>query len=240
MDEFLGVDIKWNQNGVLLSQRNIIRRLINVMGKELVGLCDYKIPAIPGEGIEPPGENDEIMSASEQILFRSSLGSLLYICRFTRPDLTNAVRELTKVTQKGSPSNYKQLLRLIKYLHSTKGRSLKIYPSSTDNHWRLCCYSDSDWDGDKEDRKSVSGWIIKLNGAVVCWGSRKQKLTSVSSTEAEYVAISEMCKEILFIKSVLEFIKKMSINLPILIFCDNEGAIYLSNNHERRHTNVNI
>ena len=78
--------------------------------------------------------------------------------------------------------------------------------------------------------------MIKLNGAVVCWGSRKQTLTSVSSTEEEYVAISEMCKEILFIKSVLEFIEKMTINLPILIFCDNEGAIYLSNNHESRRT----
>ena len=78
-------------------------------------------------------------------------------------------------------------------------------------------FSDSDWEGDKYDRKSVSGFLVLLNGAAICWGSRKQSLTSLLSSESEYVAVSEICKEILFIKNILEFINQIKIDLPILV-----------------------
>ena len=58
-------------------------------------------------------------------------------------------------------------------------------------------YVDSDWGGDKNNRKSVSGWTIFVNECLIGWGSRGQKMVTLSSTEAEYVGVSEICKEIL-------------------------------------------
>ena len=68
-----------------------------------------------------------------------------------------------------------------------------------------------------------------INNRVVGWGSRGQKCVSLSSTEAEYVAVSEVAKEILFIKKKLEFLS-VSIAFPIIIHCDNVGALYLCQN----------
>jgi len=136
----------------------------------------------------------------------------------------------------GTPNHYKQLLRLIIYIRNTRNHKLKMIPKKDECNWTFNCFCDSDWAGDENDHKSVSGWLIKLNGCVICWGSRKQNLTSLSSTEAEYIAVSEVAKEILFAKTVLEFIGDKEITFPITINCDSTGAIYLSNNQESRRT----
>ena len=108
--------------------------------------------------------------------------------------------------EKGTNQNFKQLIRLIKYIKNTRDHQLKLIPDNKNEHWSLNDYSDSDWAGDENDRKSVSGWIVMLNGEIICWGSRKQSLTSLSSTEVEYIAVRDISKEILFAKTVLEFI----------------------------------
>ena len=95
--------------------------------------------------------------------------------------------------------------------------------------------TDSDWGGDSEKRISVSGWAIFLCGCLIGWGSRSQKNVTLSSTEAEYVAISEICKEIIFLKQVLEFLE-VKYEFPIIINVDNVGAIYLAKNAESRRT----
>ena len=101
------------------------------------------------------------------------MGSLLYISRYTRPDMSNQVRELSKVMAKGTNKNFKQLIRLIKYVKNTRNHQLKLIPNQDNEYWSLNGYSDSDWEGDENDRKSVSGWVVMLNGAIIFWGSRK-------------------------------------------------------------------
>ena len=142
------------------------------------------------------------------------------------------MRELSKVSAKGSDDHFQKLVHLVVYLRKTLDHKLKIFPNKEHRKWVLDSYSDSDWVGDVADRKSVTGWIVRLNGAVICWGSRKQTLTSLSSCEAEYVAVSEIAKEVLFSKTIIEFIESVEIDLPIIINCDNEGEIFLSRNQE--------
>ena len=89
-------------------------------------------------------------------------------------------------------------------------------------------YCDSDYSGDKDTRISVTGYIIFLMGAVVCYKSKAQRGVTLSSTEAEYYAISEVCKEILYIKQLLEFLNK-EVKTPIIVQVDNVGAIQLAN-----------
>lgn len=86
------------------------------MKNEIKGVYNYTSLSIPGQVIIKACDDDELMDGKSQILFRSKIGSLLYLSRFTHPDLSNLVRELTKVTSKGTLSHYKQLSGLLNTL----------------------------------------------------------------------------------------------------------------------------
>ena len=143
------------------------------------------------------------------------------------------MRDLTKVVSNATEFQYKQLIRVIKFVEQTRDDGIKIKPNE-DNKWKLTAYADSDWAGDMGDRKSISGWILFMNGAPILWGSKKQGSVAISSTEAEYVALSEMSKEVLFMHSVLSFIQGKPVQLPINVYCDNTGAIYITKNPQLR------
>ena len=87
----------------------------------------------------------------------------------------------------------------------------------------------SDYAGNKETRKSVTAYAIYFENCLIAFKSKSQKTVSLSSTEAEFNAIGEVCTEIVFIKNVIEFLG-VTIELPIMVNCDNVGAIYMSYN----------
>jgi hypothetical protein len=126
-------------------------------------------------------------------------------------------------------AHMKGLLQVIKYVSDTQDYKLVLKPRVQDLKWELKGYSDSDFAGDADNKKSVSGFIIYLNGCPIAWRSKGQKSVTLSSTEAEYVALSEVTTEIVFIAGVLEFLN-VEIQYPIEVFVDNLGAIYLSKN----------
>ena len=97
--------------------------------------------------------------------------------------MANAIRELTKCVSDPSPAAYKEMLRVIKFTVDTADYGLKIHPThiSEGMEWKLLLYLDSDWAGDKDDRKSISGHILYVNGVPVTWSSRGQKTVALSS-----------------------------------------------------------
>ena len=121
------------------------------------------------------------------------------------------------------------LYRVIKHVQDTKNRKLILSPSKEGLYWNLKAYTDSDYAGDADNRKSVSGFMIYVNGCLIAWKSKGQKSVTLSSTKAEYVAILEVSTEILFIAGVMKFLD-LEITYPIEINVDNIGAIYLSKN----------
>jgi hypothetical protein len=92
-------------------------------------------------------------------------------------------------------------------------------------------FSDADW-GAGEDRKSVSGYIFLLAGAAICWQSRKQSTVALSSTEAEYIALVQAVKELLWILQLLDDLGIMDVINRNIIYEDNQGAIALAKNPE--------
>ena len=100
----------------------------------------------------------------------------------------------------------KSMLRTIKYVLDTKNRVLSYNIREQEgSKWILKSFSESDWAGSKDDRRSITGYCIYLNGCLVSWKSRRQKYVTLSSTEAEYMAVSEVCLDIICIKMVMEF-----------------------------------
>jgi len=153
---------------------------------------------------------------------------LMYLIKHSRPDIANTVRELTKVLGKATPAAYKEMLRCIKFVIDTKNKGLRIKPTR-DGKWTLKVYSDSDWAGDKDDRRSVGSYIIFLNDVPIEWRSKSQKVVAMSSAEAEFYACGEAVKEVPFVAQIMMFLG-VKIELPVQVWIDNVGAIFMSEN----------
>jgi hypothetical protein len=121
-------------------------------------------------------------------------------------------------------------MRLIKYVLDTKTKALKIEPKMKgDNVFFLEGISDSEYSGDKDTRISVYGYIVYFCGSPVSWKSKSGRSVTLSSTEAEYFALSELAKEIIYLKQLIEHMG-IKLQYPIIVRVDNVGAIYIGNN----------
>ena len=230
IEDFIGCRIEKDGDKVLLSQPDLIKKMIKKFEKKIENLKEYETPAPTGTHIIRCQTKEELISEEEQMEFRSGVGSLLYLLKHSRPELSNSVRELSKVMDGANKAHQKALYRVMKFVDATKNRKLVLAPTQQpDLKWEMKAYSDSDFAGDTETRKSVSGYIIYLCGAPIAWRSKGQKSVSLSSTEAEYMAISEVAMEILYIVGILKFIG-VDLKYPIEVNVDNIGAVYLSKN----------
>jgi hypothetical protein len=118
-------------------------------------------------------------------------GTLLYLFKYSRPDIANVAHELAKCMDKATPEAFKEMKRVMRFITRTKDYGLKMAPIKLDKDkfkWNMVVYSDSDWAGDKEDRRSVSGYVIFILGVPIMWKSKSQKSVTLSSSEAEYFA----------------------------------------------------
>jgi hypothetical protein len=102
-------------------------------------------------------------------------------------------------------------------------------PGNDKFKWNMVIYSDSDWTRDKEDRQSVPGCVIFLMGVPILWKSKSQRSATLSSSEAEYFAMSEAVKEVRFIVMALESLG-IKVETPIIVKVDNVGAIFMAEN----------
>jgi len=214
-----------------IHQPHLLMKLKKKFGEMVESLQEYKTPGTPGHIIIRNPQNVIRVTEDKQTLFRSGVGMLLYLVKYSRPDIANAVRELSKVLDGATPAAYKEMMRIIKYVLDTKNLALKVKPIQEDKEqkWRMLAFSDSDYAGDPESRISISGWAIYFCGVLVAWQSKGQKSITLSSSEAEYVALSEAAKNIKFIYMILESMG-IKVEIPIIVRVDNNGAIFMSEN----------
>lgn len=229
MDEYIGCTIQSHDQGKLyLSQPDLIKKLQREF--KVDHLFKYVTPGPPGEVVVRPDENDKLVSGEAQREYRKGVGMLLYLIKHSRPEISNAVRELAKVMDGATEAHMKNLFRTIKYVIDTKNVVLCLYPTVLDaDKWVIDGICDSDYAGDKNTRISTTGYLVYVNGALVSWKSKGQRGVTLSSTEAEYVALSELCCEIMFVKMVIESIGCQVIT-PIRVQIDNIGAMFLASN----------
>nr|CCA23660.1 putative polyprotein [Albugo laibachii Nc14] len=159
--------------------------------------------------------------------YRSLTGSLLYIAMSTRPDVAFAVCELSRFLEKPCLAHWNAGIRVLTYLKTTSELGL-IFNGSNGN-MVIEAYSDSDWRGSRDDRRSTSGIMVMVNGTPVVHKSRLQKSVALSSAEAEYMAMSMCVQEIMWVKQLL---REMGhpFGRPIQLFVDNQSAIAIATN----------
>ena len=232
--DYLGCEVTFNKNRtkVLMSQPSLFNKMQKNFAHLITGGRMFKTPGTPNHNIIRPVNLDEQISEELQSEYRSVVGSLLYLIKYSRPDIANTVRELAKCMDKATVAAYKEMKRVLQFVFQTKDYGLILEPTnfnSDDIVWDMKVFTDSDWAGDKECRRSVTGFIIYFMGAPIFWKSRLQKTVALSSTEAEYYALSEAGKEIKFVIMLLQSMG-IELKLPVIINVDNVGAIFMSEN----------
>ena len=233
LEHFVGCHITENHSGdkLWIHQPKLLKHLEEDFSKYITTTREYLTPAGAKTTIMRPQEDDNKISDTEQTIYRSGVGMLLYLVKHSRPDIANQVRELSKVADGATPGHWKALIRMIKYVLDTKEKRLKIEPKmDSDDLFYMEGISDSEYSGDKDTRISVYGYIIYFCGAPVSWKSKSGRSVTLSSTEAEYFALSELAKEIIFLKQLVEYMG-IKIRYPIIVRVDNVGAIYIANNY---------
>ena len=154
--------------------------------------------------------------------YRELIGTLLWISRCTRPDISHAVAYLGQFSCHYDSTHFKAAKRVLKYLYLTRESSLTFRKPAKYVCPEIVVLCDADWASGRQDRKSMIDSITFLNGCPVYWVSKKQTTVALSSTEAEVYAMSVACTDALHLWSLLKPISDP--RLPIRIYCDNQGA----------------
>jgi len=174
MEESIGdylsceVNFKEDKTRAWLGQPHMIKKIEKAFGEKAYRLMEYLTPGNPAFRVVRPKDDSERISSEMQSEYMSGVGMLLYLVKYSRPDIVNAVRELTKCMDGATPEAYKEMLRLIKFVLCTKTWGLKIMPKSPDGtmKWNLVSFSDSNWSGNKHNRRSINGFGIFLCGKI--------------------------------------------------------------------------
>ncbi|KAJ8576928.1 hypothetical protein ON010_g2280 [Phytophthora cinnamomi] len=130
--------------------------------------------------------------------YRELVGALQYLVSASRPDIAHAVRHLSKYLSCFDHTHYAMAKRVLRYLAGTENHGL-VMDVPAENDVELVCYTAADYANDPDDRKSVSGFVTFVNGNVVSYGSRKQEINAQSTTEAEYIAMNEGARDLLWL-----------------------------------------
>lgn len=150
--------------------------------------------------------------------YREAIGSLMYLANATRPDIAFAVNYLARKQLEPTESDWVCVKRVFRYLRGTSNVGL-IYKGTGDN---LEVMTDASF-RDCEDSTSTSGYVISLFKDVISWRSRKQSYVTLSTCQAEYLAMSEACQEIISLDKGMRFIIGQTF-FPVIIWCDNRAA----------------
>lgn len=165
------------------------------------------------------------LSAEDTTRYRSVVGALQYLS-LTRPDISFCVNRVCQFLSAPTIVHWAAVKRILRYLHATSDLGLCFTKSGSS---LLSAFSDADWAGNPDDRRSTGGYAIFFGGNHVSWSSRKQQTVSRSSTEAEYKAVADATAELIWIQVLLRELGIPPIRPPSL-WCDNIGATYLSAN----------
>ncbi|MFS7932952.1 putative RNA-directed DNA polymerase [Helianthus anomalus] len=233
LHHFLGITVTRHSNGLFLSQvqytKDIISRASMTNCKPCATPVDLsaKLSATDGSLFHDP------------TLYRSLAGALQYLT-FTRPDISYAVQQVCLFMHEPRDPHFAFLKRIIRYLQGTVDYGIRLVKSQVHS---LVAYSDADWGGCPDSRRSTSGYCVFLGDNLISWSSKRQPTVSRSSAEAEYRGVANAVAEATWIRNLL-FELGVQLRRASVVYCDNVSAVYLSDNpvqHQRtKHIEIDI
>jgi histone deacetylase 1/2 len=218
---FLGIKVKRNKDSLVLTQQ---RYAANILARTGMSKC---------KAIDTPLCSTEKLSAYEgrtlgpddATRYRSLVGALQYLT-LTRPDVCFAVNKVCQFLHSPTSTHWSAVKRILRYVQGTLNVGLRIGHSK---NMSVSAFSDADWAGCVDDRRSTGGFAVFLGENLISWSARKQAIVSRSSTEAEYKSLANATAEMI---SVQRLLKELGVHHHPMaqLWCDNLGAKYLSYN----------
>ena len=233
MEDLLGIECTTNSDGsITLHQSKYINAMINrfftpeergslkkVSTPYTTNLAQLVIEALDGSTASEPGYPNLVKE------YQRMVGSLMYCCTATRPDLAYAVHQHCRALSRPTPELIAELRVTFSYLNQHPSLGLTF---EAGRRHELSGYSDSDW----AIKNSTSGWVIFWQNAPLVWGSRKQNCVALSSCEAEIIALSEAAKDMVYLRKFISGLTGKQPGGPSVLRTDNKAARDLSYNPE--------
>ncbi|GJY47460.1 retrovirus-related pol polyprotein from transposon TNT 1-94 [Tanacetum coccineum] len=216
---FLGLQISQSPRGIFLNQSKYALESLKKYSMESSDPMDTPMVEKSKLDEDPQGK------AVDPTHYHGMVGTLMYLIA-SRPDLTFVVCMCARYQAKPTKKHLHAVKRIFKYLRGTVNRGL-WYPK--DSSIALTAYADADHAGCQDTRRSTSGSMQLLGDRLVSWSSKRQKSAAISSTEAEYIALSGCCAQVLWMRSQLTDYGLGFNKIPM--YCDNKSAIALCCNN---------
>lgn len=197
MNYFLGLHILQNSEGIFLSQTKYLKNMLKRFSSESCKPIGKSM--VTSHNLSNKDETPTI----EQKKYISIIGGLQYLTH-TRPDTTNTFGIVARFQVDPKEAHYAAVKNIFRYLKGTLDFGL-WYDRS--NNFTLCAYTDVDWEGIMDDRKSSSGGGFFLGRILVSWLKKKHDCISQRTTEEKYVATKNNCKKIMWMKHMLKDIR---------------------------------
>ena len=220
---FLGIRVQRERDpdsrGLSLDQAQFTKTILERRDHDPTRITSTPLSSL--EKLVPNTEPVESANRKTVKQYQSDIGSLMYLMLGTRPDLAYAVGKLARFSANPSPEHLRALEHVFAYVNRTRHYCLvylaqgEIFPHG---------YVDADFASDTSDRKSISGYAYMIAGGAFSWSSKKQPAVTTSTMEAEYYAAHCGSLNALWIRQLFEQIG-IPFDKPLLIYCDNQGAI---------------
>ncbi|KAI7964673.1 hypothetical protein MJO29_002771 [Puccinia striiformis f. sp. tritici] len=220
----LGMNIERSEHGISINQTQYIERKLAEFG------LDTQTPAscpLNPKAYLKKATSSEIAELSHLgVNYRSLVGSLNYLSVLTRPDISYAVSTLSQYLDHPGITHYHAAVQVFRYLLGTRHLGLNFFKNATPN---IRAFVDADWGNCPDTRRSSTGFVIMAGSHLIAWKSTKQPTISLSTSEAEYKALSDLGRELAWLVSLVKETGTNPQTDQIIVRVDNRGAIDLAN-----------
>ena len=243
LKDYLGLEIVHKGDQVHITQAHLINKILNTANLSGDKVKTHATPA--ADILHKFPDSSEVPPDEAPFDYRSLIGQLNYLAATTRPDITFAVHQCAKFCSNPKLQHFAAAKRIARCLHGTRDKGLILNKTDT----LIECFADADfagaWDKDNPDDptncKSRTGFIIKFANCPIQWSSKQQELIALSTVEAEYIALSQATRQVLFILHLLEELKQHCIDFELpqtkifaKCFEDNAGCVELAHTPKLR------
>ncbi|RVW54499.1 Retrovirus-related Pol polyprotein from transposon RE1 [Vitis vinifera] len=229
---FLGIEVFRSSEGIFLSQRKYVLDLLQETRMSGCQLVNTPIE----EGLKLCVEPNQV--STDKGRYQRLVGRLMYLAH-TRPDLAYALSVVSQYMHNPGEEHMNAVIRILRYLKNAPGKGILF--AKNVKHQSIEVYTDADWVGTVDDRRSTSGYFTFVGGNLVTWKSKKQNVVARSSAEAEFRGMALGLCEALWLRLLLQDLGYLS-RQPIRLFCDNKVACDIAHNpvqHDRtKHVEV--
>ncbi|MCH82787.1 copia-type polyprotein [Trifolium medium] len=219
MRHFLGIEVTQSSEGIFVCQQKYAKDILEKFKMDKSNaVCS---PIVTGTRLSKHDKGDEVNPTE----FKQIIGSLMYLTA-TRPDLMFVVHMIARFVEHPVETHMMAAKRILIYIKGTLDLGI-LYKKGMKAE--LVAYSDSDYGGDIDDRKSTSGYVFMIGSGAVSWLSKKQPIVTLSTTEAEFIAAAHCVCQGIWMERILNYMG-LKQQECFKVFCDNSSTIKLSKN----------